>query len=332
MKRKLISFAAAIIMVFAVSFSVFAAGSLTVKDVSAKTGDVFTVEVNLSGNPGIIATRIIIDYDTKYLTLQKAENGEVFSSSNALFGKDYSESPYKMLWDDALGTNITTNGKLAVLTFKVKAEAPEGKTNIKITVDGSSTFDENLKEKSIADAECTVSFPTVSKTEKETTKASTTQKSDVSTSKTTEKNTEKTTEKKMTEQTKASTTKPKPPVISPTTPTATQMQEEVLGTKASATEKTTAKTEDKTGTTTELSELPTKDEQGISEPETNGTSNFVTENISDTQAQIEDETEIFEKEESKSGKQYLWFLLIVPVAAAVIILIRNKKVGNKNVK
>ena len=162
--KKLFSVFAVFIILILMSFNVFATGSLSVESVSAKTGDVFTVEINLSGNPGIIATRIFVEYDSKYLTLENAENGNVFPKDKALFGKKFDANPYSMIWDDALDNDTTANGILAKLTFKVKTENPSGKTVIKITADKGSTFDEALKVKSIQGTECTVSFPTQKET------------------------------------------------------------------------------------------------------------------------------------------------------------------------
>ncbi len=321
--KKLFSFLTVLLLAMTVSFNAFAAGTLSVDSVSAKKGDVFSVRIKLSGNPGIIATRIMIDYDKNYLSLKGAENGNVFPQSKALFGKDYSQLPYSVIWDDALGTDITANGTLAVLEFEVKAEAPSGKTDIKITVDKGSTFDEELKEKSISGTVCTVSFPTAETTVKQTTeKASTTVKAETTTEKTTTATTT----------VKSTTTKKNTDITSPTTPTASAVQEEILGIKDQVTSKTTVKDG--------ISETVTvKDGRKPSRNSETETESFYEESISKVSDSTEEETvmaaEIITEEDAelqkeKTNKRYLWLLTLIPVAAVVIILIKKKE-GMANV-
>ncbi len=332
MKRKLILLFAVIVLIFTFSFGALAAGSLSANNISAKTGDTFTVEVKLNNNPGIIATRIFVDYDTKYLSLEKVENGVVFPASKALFGKDYSEMPYKMLWEDALSPDITANGNLATLTFKVKAQDPSGKTLIRITVDKSSTFDEELKEKSIGDAVCTVSFPSVTAEKNEATTQQTTKKTDPETAKTTSESTRQPSET-TTKKADKPTTKPVPPVTSPTTPSATKVQEETLGTMAPVTEKTTSM--DATGAKTTTASQGTS-EVSVTQPSSNdGETAVDTEKAAEAvadlnESQSETQTAPIQSEPSeKKNLGYLWLLTVIPVAAVIIILIK-KKAGADN--
>jgi len=329
--KKIISLFVIVITVLAVSFSAHAAGTLSAKNITAKTGDTFSVNVELSGNPGIIATRIMINYDNKYLSLEGVQNGNIFPQSKALFGKDYSDIPYMMIWEDALGTDITANGTLVTLTFKVKEESPSGKTVIDIAVDSSSTFDETLKEKSISGTKCTVNFPAVTTEKKETTtKETTTKKITQSTTTTTEKATSKPTETVKPETTKK--VKPTSPAItSPTIPEGTKITEEILGTKATTTKKVTTTALATSGKSEEISETTTKSDitqisaETIAEAEAD----------SDVQADaavLESVSENNEETEEKTfNKNYLWLLLIIPIAAAVVIVLK-KKAGDNDVK
>ena len=322
--KRFISLFIVVITVLAVSFSAHAAGTLSVKNITAKNGDTFSVNVELSGNPGIIATRIIINYDNKYLSLEGVQNGNIFPQSKALFGKDYSSIPYMMIWEDALGSDITANGTLVTLTFKVKAESPSGKTVIDIAVDSSSTFDAMLKEKSISGTECTVSFPTVTTEKKETTTKQTV-------APTTEKAVSKpegTTKNETTKKTKPTS----PSITSPTTPEGTKITEEILGTKETTTVKNIVSTTTNSSVTNGKSEASTEsDEKQISTVTVDEPKESFEIQANGTLSEMTSEENTVEIEEETFNKNYLWILLIVPIAAAVIIILK-KKAGDNDVK
>jgi len=128
---------------FGGAIDAYAAGKQTAKisvsSVKAKAGDTVSVDVSLSNNPGIIALRIAVDFDTDKLQLLEAANGTVFEKKAAVFGNNMNASPFVLSWDESLVTeNITTNGKLAVLKFKVKSSD----TQIKVQV--RDMYDVNL--------------------------------------------------------------------------------------------------------------------------------------------------------------------------------------------
>ena len=146
-----------VLFLFLLSFPVSAAsGKLSAASVSGKIGDQVTVSVRLD-NPGIIAMRIFVRYDSAVLRLDSAENGEIFAKGNAVFGKDIHADPYTMLWDDSLRTeNITTSGTLCTLQFTILKAAANGETNVRIAVDRHSTLDFDLNEVAVTDATCIV--------------------------------------------------------------------------------------------------------------------------------------------------------------------------------
>lgn len=134
-------------------------GKLTVT--SAGSGDTVTLTVRLD-NPGIIATRIFVRYDSEVLQLTSAENGEVFPQSNATFGNNISNNPYIILWDQSTRRdNNTTSGTLCTLTFHVIGGTADGKTNVTVTVDKPSTFDVDLHPVTVADGACSIDVPVV---------------------------------------------------------------------------------------------------------------------------------------------------------------------------
>ena len=313
--KRLVLFLTVILLIMTVSFNAFAAGTLSAKSVSAEKGDVFSVEIKLSENPGIIATRIMVDYDSRYLSLKGAKNGDVFPQSKALFGKDYSQLPYSMIWDDALGTNITANGTLAVLEFEVKAENSSGKTDIRITVDKGSTFDEELKEKSISGTVCTVKFPVAETTEKQTVAKDTTTKK-------AEQTTEKTAT--VTSTSKVTTTKKNNDITSPKAPTASSVTEEILGTKDRVTSKVTEKAAASEKLTEKEIAVVDKTET-VSEPFVSDSGSEIFDKTEETvaAAEIITEEDVLLQEEGGNLK-YLWLLTLIPVAAVVIIIVKRK--------
>ena len=183
-----------------------ASGRLTAK--AAASGDTVTVTVRLD-NPGIIATRIFVRYDSAALQLKSAANGEVFPQGNAVFGKDITSDPYTMLWDESLRRdNNTTSGTLCTLTFAVTGGAESGKTSVRIAVDKASTFDVDLNAVTVADCSCDIDVPIVTTKAGASTTATT--KAPPTTSRVTAApgTTTTTTKAATTTTTKAATTKP----------------------------------------------------------------------------------------------------------------------------
>lgn len=128
---------------------------------AAESGDTVTITVHLD-NPGIISTRIFVRYDADALQLTAADNGEIFPLSNTTFGRDLSNNPYIILWDQSTRRdNNTTSGTLCTLTFTVTGGTKSGKANVTIEADKSSTLDVDLNEVAVANGSCSVSVPVV---------------------------------------------------------------------------------------------------------------------------------------------------------------------------
>lgn len=123
------------------------AGSITVGTATGKVGEIVTVNITTSNNPGIVAMRINISYDSSRLKLVNVADGEVMGGGHALFGKDYSENPFIMLWEDSLATeDHKSNGILATLTFQIIENALAGVSAITAVLDQASTFNVNLED------------------------------------------------------------------------------------------------------------------------------------------------------------------------------------------
>ena len=313
-----------------------ASGRLTAKaDVS---GSKATVTVRLD-NPGIVATRIFVRYDSGVLKLTGAENGEVFPKSNAVFGKDLSDDPYTLLWDESLRRdNNTTSGTLCTLTFDVIGGSESGKTNVKIAVDKNSTFDVDLNEVTVADGACEVNVPVTSTKPNATTTTAaakpTTQKPSAETTKAPIRSSDATTTKPV-QTTKPTITIPKPTVTLPkptiTIPTATGAPEQT--TKASAASTTAASapgapstasqgTIDEivqpVGTITTAANAADPAAETIPDLLTTG---IAAESASETQV----EPLIDPEPPTANHRNLLWLLLLIPAAAAIVLVIRKKK-------
>ena len=114
----------------------------------AVRGGIMEVQINIRNNPGIVATRIWIEYDPEVLELEQVKNGNVFGEDAIVIGGDRGAVPYVVMWEDpTTHENHTDDGTLGTLVFKVRADAPLGETAIRLYYDTGSTFDVNLQER-----------------------------------------------------------------------------------------------------------------------------------------------------------------------------------------
>ena len=111
-------------------------------------GGTMDVQVNIRNNPGIVATRIWIEYDPEVLELMQVKNGDVFGEETIITGGDRTDVPYVVMWEDPLThEDHTQDGTLGTLTFKVRADAPLGETAIRLFYDTGSTFNVQMQER-----------------------------------------------------------------------------------------------------------------------------------------------------------------------------------------
>lgn len=121
MNKKLISFLLAlIILVSCIPFQVASAADTphyTVTDKTVEVGDVFTVDVAIADNPGIISLRFKVVYDVEALELQSVSNSGILNGFTT--PAPTITSPYTLRWADSLATtDNTVQGTVATLTFK----------------------------------------------------------------------------------------------------------------------------------------------------------------------------------------------------------------------
>ncbi len=102
--------------------------SIENKVVEYGTTDV-SVDVVLSGNPGMAMIITEVEYDSNAMTLDSVTNGTIFGASD-LQAPDMSKNPVSLTYFTTTG-NVDGNGTLATLNFKLKADCPAGEYLIK---------------------------------------------------------------------------------------------------------------------------------------------------------------------------------------------------------
>lgn len=133
----------------AFAFTAFAAnvGTFTVAGVTGNPGDTVKVDVSISNNPGIVATKLNFSYDNDALTLISTEDKGLLGTDTYVSGNDLTLVPYSVIWEDGLSTvNHSANGVIVSLTFKIAENASEGVYPIELSYDAGSTFDTNLND------------------------------------------------------------------------------------------------------------------------------------------------------------------------------------------
>ena len=114
---------------------------ITMATINAKPGETVTIPVKIKNNMGITNLSMILGYDADDLTLDSAENGDVFADSE--FASDIrDDGSCKFTWETA--SDNSNDGTLMNLTFTVKDTADKSKYMLDLRVDYSG--DENDEE------------------------------------------------------------------------------------------------------------------------------------------------------------------------------------------
>lgn len=139
--RKIISLIfVSILLVVVVSA---ATPTIRVSEATARRGESVKVTVSLENNPGIINMKLKVSYDRNALTLTKVEDagtlGETWHPP-----VNQATYPYTLTWSNDLASeNLTVNGTIVTLTFKVNAAY--GRYPITITYGNGYIYDFDLK-------------------------------------------------------------------------------------------------------------------------------------------------------------------------------------------
>ena len=113
-----------------------ASGRLVVESKEARTGDSVTVPVRLDENPGVAGFEFDISYDRSKLELTDAKEGDF---SGTQFSAGLSDHPYKCVWTSATQENMTRDGTVCVLTFRVRDSA-SGTASISVDYAAGDVF------------------------------------------------------------------------------------------------------------------------------------------------------------------------------------------------
>ena len=101
-------------------------------------GDTVNVTVSMENNPGIVAAKLRIAYDTTKLKLTNVEDTGLFP--NFLGANNYN-SPYAVVWEDSTATeNFAQNGVLLNLTFEIPEGTALGTTSISLSYDPDEVY------------------------------------------------------------------------------------------------------------------------------------------------------------------------------------------------
>ncbi len=130
-----------LICILALSFNIkvkAAEPTISVSDVKkAKAGDEVKVDFSFSDNPGIAAFTITVDYDETVLELKEINHSGISSgtwmiSDDNISWFSFGDSKY--------------NGKFATAVFKIKEDAPSGKSDVSISYRKGNicNFDEQI--------------------------------------------------------------------------------------------------------------------------------------------------------------------------------------------
>lgn len=121
------------------------APQISVENIVAGVDEEVEVKIQLNNNPGITALRLVVDYDEEALTMTDFSFGDALSSMNKSVSEKYG-SPYAFSMYSAT-KDLTDNGTLATIKFKVNKSITNGKYPINITYNADDIF--NLEGKNV---------------------------------------------------------------------------------------------------------------------------------------------------------------------------------------
>lgn len=137
MKKTFLTAALVLTLLFSMVLPALAAppaGSLSATGALLPDGTSFTVTLSIKDNPGIIAIKAQLIYDSEVFRLKDATNGEIFESIFVPSEKT-TDNPYNIIWMDATAAeDNTTNGALVTYTFETLKDASVDESEIKFDI------------------------------------------------------------------------------------------------------------------------------------------------------------------------------------------------------
>lgn len=148
--KKLISSILLVTLLLFTTISVIAATDTTnttktspmfsVSSTGGKCGESVYVNVNIENNPGITALQLNINYSASDLELVSIEDNKLFSDS--ITYSQLNKNPFIISWFSSSSENITNNGTIATLEFKILDNAKT--SDINISYDAENVFDSSF--------------------------------------------------------------------------------------------------------------------------------------------------------------------------------------------
>ncbi len=143
MLKKVIALSVSVVFaVMSIFTTAYAANTQIVSEtVTASDGETISIPISISGNAGIMGYRISIRYSADAFSQPEVTRGTVCVSGN--FNDSIDEETngsFDVLWSDS--KNISANGELFTVTFKVNSSAVE-KTTISVSYSQADTFNES---------------------------------------------------------------------------------------------------------------------------------------------------------------------------------------------
>ena len=146
--------------------SVMAASSDTLsveaESKAVNVGESFTVNINITNNPGITMLKLCVEYDAEVVTLTNVTDNAILNNGvlDNVLG-----SPFEIVWLDAEAkVNNTATGSVATLTFTSNASLSHGATTkIKVSlVDTDDCLDKDLNAVDFSATDGTITFINIS--------------------------------------------------------------------------------------------------------------------------------------------------------------------------
>ena len=113
------------------------APAFVVDNVTAREGEEFTVAIRTQNNSGIVSFKLKVAYDADVLELVSAVGKDFANMSFS----PLTNNPFILNWVDAINPDNTTDGVVALLTFRVKEGAAMGTSDITLSYDAEDVYD-----------------------------------------------------------------------------------------------------------------------------------------------------------------------------------------------
>ncbi len=117
------------------------APTLRVSSVTAAPGEEVELSLRIENNPGIIAASLELNYDREKLELIGVTDKKLLP--NGVFSDRLTTYPFILFWEASTASaNVTANGELAALRFKVKESCAAGQTaRVWLSYDPDNIYD-----------------------------------------------------------------------------------------------------------------------------------------------------------------------------------------------